>query len=112
VFAARRRQAGTALRERLDASLPPGASLADRVRGLASIQDEAGYLSEALVDGDGIRLVEHNCAVLGVAQGIPAACRAELDLFREILGADVVRERHIAAGDRCCEYRVALPAES
>ena len=36
----------------------------------------------------------------------PAACRAELDLFREVLGAEVVRERHIAAGDRCCEYRV------
>ena len=49
VFAARRRQMGARLRKRLDARLAPGASLADRVRGLAVIQDEAGYLAEATV---------------------------------------------------------------
>ena len=27
-------------------------------------------------------------------------------LFREILGAQVVRETHIASGDRCCTYRI------
>jgi predicted ArsR family transcriptional regulator len=27
-------------------------------------------------------------------------------MFREILGADVVRETHIASGDRCCTYRI------
>lgn len=106
VFAARRRQAGAALRARLDQALPAGASLADRVLELARIQDEQGYISEARVNGDGIRLIEHNCAVLDIARGNGAACRAELDLFREVLGADVVRERHIAEGDRCCEYLV------
>ncbi len=60
-----------------------------------------------MIDADGIRLLEHNCAVLDVASGMPVACRAELELFREVLGVDLVRERHIAAGDRCCEYRVA-----
>ncbi len=40
------------------------------------IQDAQGYLSEARVDGDGIRLVQHNCAVLEVARGMPVACRA------------------------------------
>jgi predicted ArsR family transcriptional regulator len=109
VFTARRRQAGAALRARLDATLPAGASLADRVLELARIQDEQGYISEARVNGDGIRLIEHNCAVLDIARGNGAACRAELDLFREVLGADVVRERHIAEGDRCCEYRVVAP---
>jgi predicted ArsR family transcriptional regulator len=111
VFAARRRQAETRLRDRMDASLSPDAPLEDRVRELARLQDELGYVSEAQVDTDGIRLLEHNCAVLDVARGMPVACRAELDLFREVLGADVVRERHIAAGDRCCEYRVS-PAPS
>ena len=112
VFAARRRQAGTALRARLDAALPAGASLGDRVLELARIQDEQGYISEARVDGDGIRLVQHNCAVLDIARGGGAACRAELDLFRDVLGTDVVRERHIATGDRCCEYRVGAPEGS
>ncbi len=110
VFAARRRQAEARLRERMGASLPPDAPLADRVRVLAGLQDELGYISEAVVDDGTIRLVEHNCAVLDVARGIPAACQAELDLFRTVLDADVVRERHIATGDRCCTYRVTGPA--
>jgi predicted ArsR family transcriptional regulator len=105
VFEARRRQAESRLRGRLEA-LPEDAPLEDRVRELARLQDELGYLSEAQVDEAGIRLVEHNCAVLEVALDQPAACRAELDLFRRLLGADVTRERHIASGDRCCEYRI------
>ena len=111
VFAARRRQAEARLRERIAASLPRGAPLEDRVRELARLQDELGYLAEATVDGDGaLRLVEHNCAVLDVARANPAACRAELELFRGLLGVEVTRERHIANGDRCCEYRVGPPA--
>ncbi len=107
VFAARRRQAEARLREQMDASLPSDAPLVDRVRELARLQDELGYVSEALIDADGIRLLEHNCAVLDVASGMPVACRSELELFREVLGVNLVRERHIAAGDRCCQYRVA-----
>ena len=107
VFAARRRQAEARLRQQMDASLPSDAPLEDRVRELARLQDELGYVAEARVDAAGIRLLEHNCAVLDVARGMPVACRSELELFREVLGVNLVRERHIAAGDRCCEYRVA-----
>jgi predicted ArsR family transcriptional regulator len=106
VFAARRRQAGATLRARLEAALPPDAPLAERVRELARIQDELGYIAEARVDGDRVRLLEHNCAVLDIARDNPGACRAELALFRDVLGTEVVRERHIASGDRRCEYRV------
>ncbi len=112
VFAARRRQAETRLRERMAASLPADAPLEDRVRELARLQDELGYIAESRMDDGGIRLLEHNCAVLDVARGMPAACRAELDLFQRVLGVGLVRERHIAAGDRCCEYRVAGPADA
>ena len=106
VFAARRRQAEARLREQIDAALPADAPLEARVRELARLQDELGYLAEARVDDGVIRLLEHNCAVLDVAQANPGACRAELELFRGVLGVDVTRERHIANGDRCCEYRV------
>ena len=106
VFAARRRQSEIRIRERMAESLPPGATIADRVRELARLQDDLGYLSEAVVDGDEVRLVEHNCAVMAAAVASPAACRAELELFRGILGADLVRETHIVAGDRRCTYLV------
>ncbi|HEY3335371.1 MAG TPA: helix-turn-helix domain-containing protein [Candidatus Limnocylindrales bacterium] len=110
VFAARRRQSEVRLRQRMDATLPAGAPLEARVRELARLQDELGYLAEARVDTDGIRLLEHNCALLDVASANAAACRAELELFRSLLGADVERVQHIAAGDRCCDYRVGPAA--
>lgn len=108
VFAARRRQIGERMKRHLADRLPESASLEEVVRELAVIQDDAGYLAEALVDDEGtIRLREHNCAIYQVSQDTRAACEAEITLFREVLGADVVRESHIAAGDRCCTYRIA-----
>lgn len=107
VFAARRRQLGARVREDLAGRLTHDAPLLDRVRELAVIQAAHGYLADTTVSSDGtIRLQEHNCAIYHVAAGSPAACRAELELFTEILGADVVREQHIASGDRCCSYRI------
>ncbi|MEX1172837.1 MAG: helix-turn-helix domain-containing protein [Chloroflexota bacterium] len=107
VFEERRRLAGDRLRERMADRLPADAPLVERARELAVIQDEQGYLAELVVADDGaIRLVERNCAIHRVSSEHAAACQAELDLFRELLGADVQRESHIAAGDRCCSYRI------
>jgi len=107
LFLARRRQMGARIAERMVEHLGPDAAVADRVRELAVIQDEQGYVSEAGTDADGtIRLTEYNCAIFHVAKVNPAACSAELELFRDVLGVSVVREKHIAAGDRCCSYRV------
>ncbi|HEY7703154.1 MAG TPA: hypothetical protein VIB02_12645 [Candidatus Limnocylindrales bacterium] len=112
VFEERRRTTGARVRRRFAERLPADAPLADRARELAVIQDEQGYLAEATIGADGvIRLVERNCAIHHVAAGHAAACRAELDLFREVLGADVERETHIAAGDRCCTYRIGSAAD-
>ena len=107
VFAARRRQIGDRIRRRMSAELADDASLVDRVRTLAALQDEAGYLAEAVVSDDGaIRLREHNCAIDRIARRTDAPCDAELELFRELLGPGVERESHIASGDRCCSYVV------
>jgi predicted ArsR family transcriptional regulator len=107
VFAARRRQASGRMRERLAERLTEDAPLEDRLRELAAIQDEQGYLAQVEVGPDGtVRLVEYNCAIFHVANGDGRACQAELELFGQVLGAEVVRDTHIAAGDRCCSYRV------
>jgi predicted ArsR family transcriptional regulator len=107
VFQARRLQLKNRLSDRLDERLPSSASLWDRVREVASYQDETGYLGRATRDPDGtIRLCEHNCAISGVSGPYPIACQEELELFGEVLGATVTRERHIASGDRSCTYRV------
>ena len=57
-------------------------------------------------DGGAVRMRQANCAIYEVARDHPAACAAELELFREVLGAEVTREAHIVAGDRTCTYRV------
>jgi predicted ArsR family transcriptional regulator len=107
VFRERRRLASERMRQRLAERLPADAPVIDRARELAVIQDEQGYLAEAVIDPDGvIRLVERNCAIHRVVADHAVACQAELDLFRELLGADVQRETHIASGDRCCTYRI------
>jgi predicted ArsR family transcriptional regulator len=110
IFQARRRQSGDRVRRQLDERVGPDAPLSERVAALAAIQDEQGFLADAVIDPDGsIRLREHNCAILDVARGQRTACQAELDLFRDVLGVDVVRETHIVSGDRCCSYRIDKP---
>jgi predicted ArsR family transcriptional regulator len=112
VFDERRRITRDRIRQRMADRLAPEARLVDRARELAVIQDEQGYLAETVIGADGIiRLVERNCAIHRVAADNGAACQAELDLFREILGPDVERETHIAAGDRCCTYRIGSASD-
>ncbi len=105
VFEARREAQVRSIRERLESRGLAGAPLAERARELAEIQTEQGYVCE-LRDDDGLRLVEHNCPIHQVATDAPAACDAEIRLFSEVLGIRIVRERHIASGARCCEYRL------
>jgi predicted ArsR family transcriptional regulator len=109
VFDARRRLLRDRIQARFANVLGPAPTLAARVRELAVIQDEAGYLCRATpLDGlEGpLELREANCAILGAAAGHPAACRAEIALFEEVLQAHVTRVSHIAAGDRSCTYRI------
>jgi predicted ArsR family transcriptional regulator len=111
VFEERRRITRERVRQRMADRLAPDAPLSERARELAVIQDEQGYIAEAIVSPDGvIRLVERNCAIHRVSSEHAAACQAELDLFREVLGTTVERETHIAAGDRCCTYRIGASA--
>lgn len=113
VFEARGRMATARVRAKLAERLPDTATVLERAAELARIQDEQGYLAEAVLGPDGvIRVIEHNCSIHRVAKDHQAACRAELALFREVLGVEVQRETHIAAGDRCCTYRVGGTADA
>jgi predicted ArsR family transcriptional regulator len=108
VFDARRRLIAQQMKDRLQERFPEGASLIDRVNELAVIQDEQGYLSNAVIGTDGtIRLQQCNCAIYEIASASASPCEAELALFGEVLEAEVVRETHIASGDRSCTYRIS-----
>lgn len=88
-------------------------SLAERVRELARLREEEGYMgrSEPLADG-AFLLVENNCALCEVALKCTAVCESELELFRGVLPeAEVERVRHIAEGDQLCSYRIEPRSE-
>ena len=97
----------TGVRQRLAERLPADASVVERARELAVIQDEQGYLAETVLGADGVDPARRaQLRHPPRRRGHAAACQAELELFRELLGTDVERETHIAAGDRCCTYRI------
>jgi DeoR family suf operon transcriptional repressor len=80
-----------------------------RVAEVARVLDEDGYLAEVerLPDDDGWRILEHNCAILAVAQRYGHACSSEIAFLREVLpDADVTRVSHILTGAHACAYEV------
>ncbi len=94
--------------EDAEARLAPLEDFAARVAELARILDEDGYLAsfEALPDGS-FRIVEHNCAVLDVAERYGQACSSEIAFLRQALpDARVERVSHMIAGAHSCAYEV------
>ena len=89
-----------------------GLEFDDRVRELAAILDEEGYLAsfERLEDGS-YHVQEHNCAILGVAQMTDIPCVSEIDFLRDAMpDATIERTAHMLGGQHVCAYRVAPAA--
>ncbi len=60
-----------------------------RVEALAGRRTDEGYMAEVRVDGRDVVLVEHHCPVCEAATACTGLCRAELELFRDVLGPGV-----------------------
>ena len=88
-----------------------GKTLCDRVRELARIRDEEGYMARFDEKEDDYILIEHNCPIAVIAQEYPRVCEIELALFRQSLGAKVIREEHLMQGSHRCCYRIPKPTE-
>ncbi|WP_028596370.1 helix-turn-helix transcriptional regulator [Paenibacillus assamensis] len=84
-----------------------GKTFGERVQQLSSIQDAGGYMveTEQLSDEEWL-LHEYNCPIAQVAQAYEYPCHCELELFRELLGADVERLECLAKQGSRCTYRI------
>lgn len=85
---------------------------AEKIARLAALRTREGYMAE-WEDYDGVFLLtENHCPICAAAHACQGFCRAELELFQEVLGPEleVTRTDHIAAGARRCAYRI-VPAE-
>jgi predicted ArsR family transcriptional regulator len=82
-------------------------SLAGRVRALARIRREQGYMAECVAGPNGTLLLrENHCPICMAAKSCQGLCREELSLFQAVLGAGVRVQRtdHILAGAQRCAY--------
>lgn len=91
-----------------DKRIRPGDSLEKKLRELAKIRTEEGYMAEIRKDNGGYLLVENHCPICAAANACQGFCSTELELFRSVLGpsVDVERAEHIIKGDQRCVYRV------
>ena len=83
-----------------------GKTLSERVKELARIRDEEGYMARFDENEKDYVLTEHNCPIALIAQEYPHVCEIETALFRQSLGAKVVRVEHLMQGSHKCCYRI------
>jgi len=103
LIAAREQQAMASYQARLGAT--PG--LAERLAMLVQVRSEEGYMAECQACEDGWLLIENHCPICAAAQACQGFCRAELQLFQQLLpDAQVGRMEHVLADGRRCVYRV------
>src|SRR5215470_19157376 len=83
--------------------------LEDRVRTVARLRTEEGYMAEFEAEPDGsFLLIENHCPICAAAKICQGFCRSELELFRAVFGAErsVMRQEHLLSDGRRCVYRV------
>ncbi|UYQ74048.1 transcriptional regulator [Pelagibacterium flavum] len=85
-------------------------TLGERVARLADLRSAEGYMADWEADGEGgYVLYENHCPICAAATACQNFCRAELAVFRDVLGPDASVERtdHIVMGARRCAYRIS-----
>ncbi len=88
--------------------IPHSHDLFARLKGLAKVRTEEGYMAEVTSQPDGSYLfVENHCPICAAATACQGFCATELQLFESVAGPRVTVERvdHIISGDRRCAYR-------
>ncbi len=95
--------------QRYRAALARCRSTGDRVRELARLRAEEGYMARAERAGRDWLLIEDHCPICAAAQSCQGFCRSELVLFQRCLGPGLAVERteHVLAGARRCAYRIS-----
>jgi predicted ArsR family transcriptional regulator len=83
--------------------------LKSKLKVLAEIRSQEGYMAEILPHEEGgFLLVENHCPICAAAKECQQFCRSELAIFQKSLGDACVVERteHLQSGARRCVYWV------
>ena len=84
-------------------------SMQQKVEALAHIQNENGYMVAWEHDevSGGYVIDEFNCPISQVANRFNHACQSELELFKQLLGANVERVECLAKEGKRCRYLIS-----
>jgi predicted ArsR family transcriptional regulator len=85
----------------------------DKVKELAKIRDEEGYIAESRKNGKGSihTILEYNCPIINIAENHFEACTAETELFEKILDAKVETTHTASKGDQLCKFLIRQSKE-
>jgi len=85
----------------------------DKVKVLARIRDEEGYIAESKKDRkrNSHTLLEFNCPIIMIAEKHWEACSIETELFEHILDAKVEVTHRAAKGDSICKFLIKEKSE-
>jgi len=83
-------------------------SLPKKLKALAAIRSDEGYMAAVEKTAGGYLLIENHCPVCAAAAACTGLCDRELEVFQKSLGreVEVKRSDHILAGARRCAYLV------
>jgi predicted ArsR family transcriptional regulator len=86
-------------------ALEPCSGLEDRIRTVARLRTEEGYMAEFEAEPDGsFLLIENHCPICAAAKTCQGFCRSELELFRAAFGTEalVMRQEHLLSNASLC----------
>jgi predicted ArsR family transcriptional regulator len=80
-----------------------------KVRELAKIRDEEGYMAEAKKESRSAgkyALLEYNCPIIHIAENHWEACSTETELFKKLLDTNIETTHRAAKGDMICKFLI------
>lgn len=86
-------------------------NLSGRVHALAEILQKDGCIVELEEHSGFFRLKQFNCTISKIACRFKEACNYDLQLFKKIIGEDVLREQCLSDGDQACVYVIPKKLE-
>jgi len=81
-------------------------SLPERLNEIVQIQNEKGYMASIRqIDEHSFELIEYNCPIYSVAQEYKMACHCETEMFKKVVGTDLVHRTTCKTdGDNHCKF--------
>jgi len=93
--------------DRYAARMHGARSTLERLRRLAAMRTEEGYMAQVERAGRDYLLIERHCPICSAAKNCTGLCAAEATVFSALFPNHTVeRTEHLLAGDWRCAYRV------